>query len=203
MRDLPMPARPRSARRVRHLSSPAPSGASAVRSPRRGRPAASSLYAVPQSGSRPSSSPTPATPEHSPRSLSGPWSRGRDTRTTLWSNRVCSTRSPRVRLGQRLEASSKVRRLADNRLLLSSTRSNQIADYDQPGGNAHAGLQGVLDFNPPTAWINSSPARPPARRRPHAPADSRNTRARRRPCTSRRTRRSAARSRRRTSDRRK
>jgi hypothetical protein len=46
-----------------------------------------------------------------------------------------------VRLGDALEASRNVRRLADNRLLLSSARSDQIADYDQSGGNADAGLQ--------------------------------------------------------------
>jgi hypothetical protein len=32
-------------------------------------------------------------------------------------------------------------RLPDHRLLLSSTRSDQIADYDQASGNSHAGLQ--------------------------------------------------------------
>ena len=40
-----------------------------------------------------------------------------------------------------LQTCREVRRLADDCLLLSSTRSDQIADYDQPGSNAHAGLQ--------------------------------------------------------------
>ena len=54
----------------------------------------------------------------------------------------------RVRLGNALQTCRKVRRLADNRLLLSSTRSDQIADYDQPGGNAHAGLQWSAGLQP-------------------------------------------------------
>ena len=41
-----------------------------------------------------------------------------------------------------LQTRRKVRRLADNRLLLRRTRSDQIADHDQAGGNANAGLQG-------------------------------------------------------------
>ena len=45
-------------------------------------------------------------------------------------------------------------------LLLSSTRPDQIADYDQPRGNADAGLQGRAgSSSAPTAAINSSPAR--------------------------------------------
>ena len=38
----------------------------------------------------------------------------------------------------------KVRRLAYDDLLLGSTRANQIADYDQPCGNAYTGLQGCV-----------------------------------------------------------
>jgi hypothetical protein len=47
-----------------------------------------------------------------------------------------------VRFGDALQTRGKIRGLTDNRLLLRSTRSDKIADYDQPGGNAHAGLQG-------------------------------------------------------------
>ena len=58
-----------------------------------------------------------------------------------------------------LQTRREVRRLADNPALLRLSRSDQIADYDQPSGNADAGLQGSPDFNPLTAWTNSSPAR--------------------------------------------
>jgi hypothetical protein len=34
-----------------------------------------------------------------------------------------------------------VRRLTDNAVLLRLSRSEQIANYDKLGGNAHAGLQ--------------------------------------------------------------
>ena len=47
-----------------------------------------------------------------------------------------------------LQTCREVRRLADNRLLLSSTRSDQIADHDQPGGNADAGLQWSTGLQP-------------------------------------------------------
>ena len=54
----------------------------------------------------------------------------------------------RVRLGNALQTRREVRRLADDRLLLSRTRSDQIADYDQPGGNADAGLQWSTGLQP-------------------------------------------------------
>ena len=47
-----------------------------------------------------------------------------------------------VRLCNALQARRKVRRLADDRLLLSRTRSDQVADDHQPGRDADAGLQG-------------------------------------------------------------
>ena len=66
----------------------------------------------------------------------------------------------RVRLGNALQARREVRRLADDAALLRLTRSDQIADDDQPGGNADAGLQWSAGSSaPPTAAINSSPAR--------------------------------------------
>ena len=47
----------------------------------------------------------------------------------------------RVRLGNALQARRKVRRLADDAALLRLTRSDQVADHDQPGRNADTGLQ--------------------------------------------------------------
>ena len=50
--------------------------------------------------------------------------------------------------------------VTDDRLLLRSTRPDKVADYNQSSSNAHAGLQGECRISsPPTAWINSSPAR--------------------------------------------
>ena len=40
-----------------------------------------------------------------------------------------------------LQARRKVRRLADDAALLRLTRSDQVADHDQPGRNADTGLQ--------------------------------------------------------------
>ena len=42
----------------------------------------------------------------------------------------------------------KVRRLTNDCLLLSSARADQITDYDQSGGNAHAGLQWSTGLQP-------------------------------------------------------
>ena len=65
-----------------------------------------------------------------------------------------------VRLGNALQACREVRRLADDAALLRLTRSDQIADHDQPGGNADAGLQRSTGASSAvTAAINSSPAR--------------------------------------------
>ena len=46
-----------------------------------------------------------------------------------------------VRLGDALQARREVRRLADDAALLRLARSDQVADHDQPGGNADTGLQ--------------------------------------------------------------
>ena len=40
-----------------------------------------------------------------------------------------------------LQARREVRRLADDAALLRLARSNQVADDNEPGGNADAGLQ--------------------------------------------------------------
>ena len=47
----------------------------------------------------------------------------------------------RVRLSDALQAGCEVGRLAHDRLLLSSTRPNQITDNDEPGSDANPGLQ--------------------------------------------------------------
>ena len=44
-------------------------------------------------------------------------------------------------LGQRLQSRGQVRRLADHRLLLCGTFADEIADHDQPGGDADADLE--------------------------------------------------------------
>jgi len=45
-----------------------------------------------------------------------------------------------ARLGERLEPSGKVRRVANHRLLLSGTRADEVADHDKPGCNVDANL---------------------------------------------------------------
>ena len=88
-------------------------------------------------------------------------------------------------LRQSLQARREVGGLADHRLLLRRALADQIADDDKPGGDADADGEllrsaGLQAASPPLRF----PARPapPARRRPHAPADSRNRPAPRRPC---------------------
>ena len=46
-----------------------------------------------------------------------------------------------VRLGDALQTRREVRRLADDAALLRLARSDQVADDNQPGRNADAGLQ--------------------------------------------------------------
>ena len=79
-----------------------------------------------------------------------------------------------VRLRNALQARRKVRRLADDGLLLRSARSDQVADDDQPGGNADTGLQGRVGLQS-RRLPRPTPARPArlALRRPRGPADSR------------------------------
>ena len=65
-----------------------------------------------------------------------------------------------VRLGQGLQAGGEVRRFADDRLLLRRALADQIADDDQPGGDADARLQlDGLTSRRPTASTTRSPAR--------------------------------------------
>ena len=83
-----------------------------------------------------------------------------------------------VRLGQRLQPGGEVRRLADDRLLLRRALADQIADDHEPGGDADPRLElGGFDVEAADS-VDRRPARrgPPARRRPHALADSRNRR---------------------------
>ena len=68
----------------------------------------------------------------------------------------------RVRLGDALQTCRKVRGLADDAPLLSLARSDQIADHDQSGGNAHAGLQGSAGLQPAHRCDQLQP-------RPHRP----------------------------------
>jgi hypothetical protein len=53
-----------------------------------------------------------------------------------------------VRLGNALQSCRKVWRLTNDCLLLSCTQSDQIANYDQSGGNPHAGLQWSTRLQP-------------------------------------------------------
>jgi hypothetical protein len=46
-----------------------------------------------------------------------------------------------VRFGDALQTRGNIRGLTDNRLLLSGTRSDQVANDDQAGGNTHSRLQ--------------------------------------------------------------
>ena len=48
-----------------------------------------------------------------------------------------------VRLGQGLQARREVRRLADDAALLRRALADQVADHDQPGGDADTRLQGA------------------------------------------------------------
>ena len=48
-----------------------------------------------------------------------------------------------VRLGKRLQPGGEVRRLADDRVLLRGTLADQIADHDQPGGDADPHAQSL------------------------------------------------------------
>ena len=66
-----------------------------------------------------------------------------------------------TRLGQSLQARREVWRLADDRLLLCSTRADQVADHDKPGGDADPHLQrsaraAVVSFG--AASTRASPA---------------------------------------------
>jgi len=46
-----------------------------------------------------------------------------------------------------------VRRLTDNTVLLHLSRSDQIANYDKLGDNAHPVCSGALTFNPSAAHL--------------------------------------------------
>ena len=54
----------------------------------------------------------------------------------------------RIRLGNALQPCREVRRLADDAALLRLARSDQIADHDQSGRNADAGLQWRAGLQP-------------------------------------------------------
>ena len=65
-----------------------------------------------------------------------------------------------VRLGNALQTRRKVRRLADDCLLLSRTRSDQVADDDEPGGDADAGLQRSAGSSAPLTACDQLQPRP-------------------------------------------
>ena len=108
----------------------------------------------------------------------------------------------RIRLGERLQTSGEVWRLANYRLFLRRTFADQIADDHQPGGDPDARLEldGIDIEAADSVDRHPAPPEPPARRRPHAHADSRNKPAPRRPYTWRQNRRTHRRSRRRRGD---
>jgi hypothetical protein len=68
----------------------------------------------------------------------------------------------RVRLCNALQASRDVRRLTDDAALLRLARSDQVADYDQPGSNPYAGLQGSAELQSANRLdqLQPSPYRP-------------------------------------------
>ena len=65
-----------------------------------------------------------------------------------------------VRLGQRLQARRQVRRVADDATFLRISRSDQVADHDEPSGDANAHLQrsAAAVFSIGTASTSASPA---------------------------------------------
>ena len=85
--------------------------------------------------------------------------------------------------GQRLQPGGKVRRLADHGALLRLALADRLADHHEAGRDPDPGSE--FDGRPPQARPRfrreRGPPAPPARRRPHAPAASRNRPARRRP----------------------
>ena len=107
-----------------------------------------------------------------------------------------------VRLCNALQARGKVRRLADDGLLLRSARADQVADNHQPRCDAiraSAGARGSSEHLQPRP--TPAPRARPALRRPRGLGDTRSRSGPHRPCTSLRSHRSAARSLRRTSGR--
>ena len=152
------PAPPRSSPQTHHQLSPASSIASVVRFPRRDQPAASSQCATPRSGFLlccAAAPPRPVTAGDALEFLSP---------EVLKLEQIAKkparplSDDHRIRFCDALQTRRKVWCLADNATFLRLTRSNQIADYDHPCRNAHAGLQRNGGIEGRTAPISSSPA---------------------------------------------
>ena len=117
--------------------------------------------------------------------------------------RVASAMTSVSGRGQRLQPGGKVRRLADDPALLCGTLADQIADHDEPAGDAEPHVQRLRRREPADRVDDGEPGA-------HRPlgvvlmrlADSRNRSAPRRPYTWRQTRRSGRPCRRRSGDRR-
>ena len=132
--------------------------------------------------------------------------RGRRARTGRRAAAACSARSrrcparPAPAVGRRGSASRRPRPPPAPRPRRSGRRPRPARSRSRPAPRASARRR---DSSLPIASTSVEPGRaPPARRRPRAPADSRNRRARRRPCTWRRARPSARPPRRSSPDRR-
>src|SRR3984893_2824706 len=58
---------------------------------------------------------------------------------------ACARRNDhRARFGGRLEASGKIGRLSDHRLLLRGSRTEEVTDHDEPSGDSDTRLQGDI-----------------------------------------------------------
>ena len=117
--------------------------------------------------------------------------------------RVLSAMTSVPGCGQRLQPGGEVRRLADDPALLRRARADQIADHDEPAGDAEPHVQRLRRREPADRVDDGEPGAD----RPLGVvlmrlADSRNRSARRRPCTWRQNRRSGRPCRRRSGDRR-
>jgi hypothetical protein len=95
----------------------------------------------------------------------------------------------RVRLGQGLQTGGKVWRFADDGLLPRRACADQIADDHQSGCDPDTRLEFDGFDVEATDSVDGAqpPPAPPARRRPHALAGSRNKLRHRRPCTGKRS----------------
>ena len=165
MRDLPMPGSP-------EISTTQPSPAFACSQRRISRSISSSrptsgVVAVRSASKRLS---TALAPQHLPgphrlgEAFERRWRRDRDSSKRPPSSlRVLAAMTTVFGSAMRLQPRRKVRRLADDRLLLRRTRSDQIADDDEPGRDADARLQaerGVFELAHSFDQLQPGPHRP-------------------------------------------
>ena len=182
------PARPRSAPPGRCRPSPAPSGGAAAPSPRRGRPAASSPERSASNRLDDAAFADHPPGRHcgsaNPSSVDGAEILG--TRTgrrsaAAWLSAITTVPGPAsaCRRAARFGVSPTAV------LLARVAGADQLADHDQPGGDADAHMQRLgrsRVSRRPRRRRRGRPA-PPVRHRPRAPPASRNRSARRRPRT--------------------